>query len=68
MTGKGEQFFIQADEKAPSVEEPGVNYTDQKDDPTAALRGMLEYFKERIDNLEKRVSLLEGRSVVGKKE
>lgn len=58
LTGSGDKFKRQTLEK---VEEPGVRYEARSDDPTGALRGTLEYLLERVANLEKRVSLLEGR-------
>lgn len=61
MSGDGEMFLKAKDEILTIVEEPGARYEARSDDPTGALRGTLEYLLERVANLEKRVSLLEGR-------
>lgn len=66
MTGNGEQFFIQADEKTPSVEEPGVKYVAQKDDPFWDVRSLLDQYEKRISVLE--AEMREVKAVVEKKE
>ncbi len=69
MEGKGAMLKSDKVEDASQnniqVSEPAINY--EHADPLLQLRALLEYYKERIENLEKRVSLLEGR-VPGKED
>lgn len=61
IRGEGDMFLS---EKLPEVAEPETKYFPENPppaDPLSALSALLKYQQERIDNLEKRLSKLEGR-------